>query len=512
MLEYELVKSPKQSQSNKGMHYDPKPVSTSYDDLVNAKSPLVEGLSEDEFYATHDYSQDLGSWIREPKGKDTLTSYIAQAEDRRNLQLFLQKVSTGEFDDEGKDDERPLTPEEWKEFQRMAMEDMEHIQYPQIPYEDIPEPNRPEIPNAFQDAFDDDDDSPVKKLYKAYVLNKENGDDENDLRNPYEEHKFDQWNYEQTGKTGKPMDRLEAVQAGLCAKCGGKSGDYKTGEGFTDEVSRREYGITGYCQQCQDDFYGSLPPDEPMEKFYKAYVLNKRINIKDQQRGAPGLGIHPQDIAARRASAKRLQQEKFRSNKDANINMDFARDMQSGNFQTRDSKDTSKVIPQTRAFPKESYIPRSKKFGEKLIETENQHIRSSRDQGPDVMIADPNFKPKPTDTMSKPSLSSQAWRHRDMQNRPEDRGAFARDQKNTSPNEKGRHMKWQSTSDLVNRAMGRPKGTPTVQQGKMNIAPTGYKPQTQTPLKGAQWKGTANKKAAASTYTPGIKSASQLET
>ena len=343
-------------------------------------------------------------------------------------------------------------------------------------------------------------------------LKKENGDDESswspdDLRNPYEEHKFDQSLYQQTG-----MDRLEAVQAGLCAKCTGKSGNYETGEGFTDDASRREYGITGYCQQCQDDFYGSLPPDEPMEKFYKAYVLNKRINIKDQQRGAPGLGIHQQDIDARRASAKRLQQEKFRSDEDANRSMDMARDIKSGNFITVDPNDTTKVIPNKTAFPKESYVPKAKKWGEQLVETENQHIRSSRDQGPDVMIADPNFKPKPTDTMSKPSLSSQAWRHRDMQNRPEDRVAYARDQKNTFPNEKGRHMKWESTSDLVNTALGRPKGTPTVQQGQMNIAPTGYKPQTETPLKGAQWKGTANKKAAASTYTPGIKSASQLET
>lgn len=323
------------------------------------------------------------------------------------IEYELFKISTSEDDDE--DRERPLTPEEWKELQRMAMEDMDHIQYPQIPHEDIPKQNL-SVPDAFEDAFpDDDDDSAVQKLYKAYAL-------------------------------------------------------------------------------------------------------NKRINIKDQQRGAPGLGIHPQDIAARRSDAKQLQQQKFRSNKDANINMDMARDMQSGNFISVDPNDTTKVVPQTRAFPKESYIPRSKKFGEKLIETENTMIRSRRDQGPDVMITDSNFKPKPTDTMSKPSMSSQTWRHRDMQNRPEDRGDWTRDTQTPNLMPGGRQMKWQSTSDLVNTAMGRPKGTSTVQQGKMNIAPTGYKPQTQTPLKGAQWKGTANKKAAASTYTPGIKSASQLET
>ena len=75
------------------------------------------------------------------------------------IEYELVKVSTGEFDDEDKDDERPLTPEEWKELQRMAMEDMDHIQYPQIPYEDIPEQNR-SVPDAFEDAFPDDDDDP----------------------------------------------------------------------------------------------------------------------------------------------------------------------------------------------------------------------------------------------------------------------------------------------------------------------------------------------------------------
>ena len=128
----------------------------------------------------------------------------------------------------------------------------------------IMEPEQPLSPQEIRDKYNLD--KSLDKFYKAFGLNKENGDD--DLRNPYEEHKFDQSLYQQTG-----MDRLEAVQAGLCAKCAGKSGNYETGEGFTDDASRREYGITGYCQQCQDDFYGSLPPDEPMEKFYKAYVL-----------------------------------------------------------------------------------------------------------------------------------------------------------------------------------------------------------------------------------------------
>ena len=105
----------------------------------------------------------------------------------------------------------------------------------------------------------------LQMLYKAFGIRKaENGMEEQEsdlppketLRDPYTEHKFDQFNYQDTG-----MDRLEAVQTGMCAKCGGKAGNYKTGEGFEDETSRREYGIIGFCQKCQNDFYGSLPDE-----------------------------------------------------------------------------------------------------------------------------------------------------------------------------------------------------------------------------------------------------------
>ena len=45
--------------------------------------------------------------------------------------------------------------------------------------------------------------------------------------------------------------RSLAMAVGDCVKCGGRASD------FRDELSRREYGITGYCQKCQDEVFGS---------------------------------------------------------------------------------------------------------------------------------------------------------------------------------------------------------------------------------------------------------------
>jgi len=51
---------------------------------------------------------------------------------------------------------------------------------------------------------------------------------------------------------------LSLSQAGCqCVKCGSHAVD------FTDELSRKEYGISGFCQGCQDDFFGS--PDSLLE-------------------------------------------------------------------------------------------------------------------------------------------------------------------------------------------------------------------------------------------------------
>jgi hypothetical protein len=50
---------------------------------------------------------------------------------------------------------------------------------------------------------------------------------------------------------------VEAVKAKKCPFCG-KDIDMN---GFRDELSKKEYGISGLCQNCQDDIF-ALPEDE----------------------------------------------------------------------------------------------------------------------------------------------------------------------------------------------------------------------------------------------------------
>jgi hypothetical protein len=42
----------------------------------------------------------------------------------------------------------------------------------------------------------------------------------------------------------------ERLKAGLCPTCGKKPGKMR------DEISRREFAITGMCQPCQDKTFG----------------------------------------------------------------------------------------------------------------------------------------------------------------------------------------------------------------------------------------------------------------
>ncbi|MHC4835901.1 MAG: hypothetical protein ACYTCN_08200 [Planctomycetota bacterium] len=44
--------------------------------------------------------------------------------------------------------------------------------------------------------------------------------------------------------------RQEAIEEGACATCGEEASK------FRDEVSEREYQISGMCQSCQDDAFG----------------------------------------------------------------------------------------------------------------------------------------------------------------------------------------------------------------------------------------------------------------
>ena len=45
---------------------------------------------------------------------------------------------------------------------------------------------------------------------------------------------------------------VENVEAGLCATCVKKIDFAK----FRDELSKKEYGISGMCQKCQDSVFG----------------------------------------------------------------------------------------------------------------------------------------------------------------------------------------------------------------------------------------------------------------
>jgi hypothetical protein len=45
--------------------------------------------------------------------------------------------------------------------------------------------------------------------------------------------------------------RREAIAGATCVMCHGPATE------FTDELSKKEFSISGLCQKCQDDFFGS---------------------------------------------------------------------------------------------------------------------------------------------------------------------------------------------------------------------------------------------------------------
>lgn len=44
--------------------------------------------------------------------------------------------------------------------------------------------------------------------------------------------------------------RTESIKSDICTACG------KEATNFRNEVSKREYTISGLCQQCQDEIFG----------------------------------------------------------------------------------------------------------------------------------------------------------------------------------------------------------------------------------------------------------------
>ena len=55
-----------------------------------------------------------------------------------------------------------------------------------------------------------------------------------------------------TALTGR--NRREAVHEGFCTICGGPATEFK------DELSEKEFTISGMCQKCQDGFF--VDPEE----------------------------------------------------------------------------------------------------------------------------------------------------------------------------------------------------------------------------------------------------------
>lgn len=57
-------------------------------------------------------------------------------------------------------------------------------------------------------------------------------------------------------------NRRVAIIADLCVVCSLDAVDFK------DDVSRREYGISGMCQRCQDEFFAEPEIDEIGRDYY----------------------------------------------------------------------------------------------------------------------------------------------------------------------------------------------------------------------------------------------------
>jgi len=53
------------------------------------------------------------------------------------------------------------------------------------------------------------------------------------------------------GLTRKP--RVATISKGECVSCDSTGNNSKS---FTDDLSRKEYQISGMCQKCQDDIFG----------------------------------------------------------------------------------------------------------------------------------------------------------------------------------------------------------------------------------------------------------------
>ena len=56
------------------------------------------------------------------------------------------------------------------------------------------------------------------------------------------------------------VDRVQTIAGGDCISCD-EARDLKA-TSFRDDVSRKEYSISGMCQSCQDDLFGHDEPED----------------------------------------------------------------------------------------------------------------------------------------------------------------------------------------------------------------------------------------------------------
>ena len=61
-------------------------------------------------------------------------------------------------------------------------------------------------------------------------------------------------------------DRVTCIQEGTCVTCD-DAHDIKA-TSFRDDISKKEYSISGMCQSCQDDVFGVGEPDDEPEDPY----------------------------------------------------------------------------------------------------------------------------------------------------------------------------------------------------------------------------------------------------
>ena len=58
------------------------------------------------------------------------------------------------------------------------------------------------------------------------------------------------------------VDRVKTISGGTCVSCDAEG---IIASSFSDDLSRKEYSISGMCQSCQDDLFGADEDDEPDE-------------------------------------------------------------------------------------------------------------------------------------------------------------------------------------------------------------------------------------------------------